>query len=84
MPVKVKARTKGFMIPPHEAFSPKKIKLLVDAIDHYVNSKNLNFEVSFDLITYVFDETHWDQTRLKTFFIFLDEMFQNQHSVLNL
>ena len=52
------ALTKGFMIPLHESVNYLKIKLLFDAIDHFVNLKN--FKVRFDLINYEFDENQWD------------------------
>ena len=49
----VMALTKGFMIPPYESVNYLKIRLLFDAIDHFVNLKN--FKVRFDLINYEFD-----------------------------
>ena len=54
----VKALTKSFMIPHHESITYQKIKLLFDAIDHFVNSKN--FKVRFDLINYELDGNQWD------------------------
>jgi putative endonuclease len=42
----------------------KKIKLLVEAVDHFVQSRELDVEVRFDLITYVFDGTHWEQNHI--------------------
>lgn len=56
--VEVKARTIGYVLSPEQAVSPKKIKLLVEAVDHFVQSRVLDVEVRFDLITYVFDGTH--------------------------
>jgi putative endonuclease len=58
--VEVKARTVGFVVAPHEAISYKKIQLLVDAIDNFVQSKDLDVEVRFDLITYIFNNSNWE------------------------
>jgi Holliday junction resolvase-like predicted endonuclease len=37
---------------------------LVEAVDHFVQSRELDVEVRFDLITYVFDGTHWEQNHI--------------------
>lgn len=60
----VKANTIGFLLSPDQAVSPKKIKLLVEAVDHFVQSRALDVEVRFDLATYVFDGTHWEQNHI--------------------
>lgn len=66
--VEVKARTIGFVFSTDQAVSPKKIKLLVEAVDHFVQSIELDVEVRVDLITYVFDGTHWEQNHIKEAF----------------
>ena len=65
--VEVKARTIGYVLSPEQAVSPKK-KLLVEAVDHFVQSRVLDVEVRFDLITYVFDGTHWEQNHIREAF----------------
>ncbi len=49
--VEVRARANDHIIPIAQTITPKKIKLLVMAADHYVNFNNLDIEVRFDIIT---------------------------------
>ncbi|SHI62584.1 YraN family protein [Pseudozobellia thermophila] len=49
--VEVRARSNDQIIPIAETITPKKIKLLVAAADHYVNENHLEVEVRFDVIT---------------------------------
>lgn len=49
--VEVKARATDAFLEPQEAVNKKKIKLLVNAADEYLNSNNLRNEVRFDIIT---------------------------------
>ena len=51
--VEVKTRSSLDFGNPQDFVNPKKIKLLVMAIDHYVNSKDLDIEVRFDIIAIV-------------------------------
>ncbi len=51
--VEVKTRSSIDFGNPQDFVNPKKIKLLVMAIDHYVNSKDLDIEVRFDIIAVV-------------------------------
>jgi len=51
--VEVKTRSSIDFGNPQDFVNPKKIKLLVMAIDHYVNSKDLDIEVRFDIIAIV-------------------------------
>jgi putative endonuclease len=48
--VEVKTRSSLTFGLPQDFVKPKKIQLLVKAIDNYVNTKNLNLEVRFDII----------------------------------
>jgi putative endonuclease len=54
--VEVKTRTSADFGNPEDFVSPKKIKLLVKAIDEYVNENNLNVEVRFDIIAILLDK----------------------------
>ncbi len=49
--VEVKARTTDIFIEPHEAVRRKKMRLLVEAADHFMNSGNRHEEVRFDIIS---------------------------------
>ncbi len=48
--VEVKTRSTPEFGSPHEFVKPAQMKRLVEAVDHYVNSKSLNYEVRFDII----------------------------------
>ena len=48
--VEVKTRTSDYFGNPEEFVNPKKIKLLLSAMDNYMNEKDLDFEVRFDII----------------------------------
>ncbi len=51
--VEVKTRSSDYFGNPQDFVNPKKIKLLVTAIDEYVQSKNLDVEVRFDIIAII-------------------------------
>ena len=51
--VEVKTRSSTDFGNPQDFVNPKKIKLLVSAIDEYVTSKDLDVEVRFDIIAVV-------------------------------
>ena len=48
--VEVKTRSSVDFGNPQDFVSPKKIKLLVKAIDEYVNLKNIDLSIRFDII----------------------------------
>uniref|UniRef100_UPI002626E089 YraN family protein n=1 Tax=uncultured Polaribacter sp. TaxID=174711 RepID=UPI002626E089 len=48
--VEVKTRSTDYFGNPQDFVNPKKIKLLLSAIDYYVNEKDLDVEVRFDII----------------------------------
>ena len=52
--VEVKTRSTDYFEDPQDAVKPKKIKLLVSAIDFYVVDKNLDVEVRFDIIAIIY------------------------------
>ena len=54
--VEVKTRTSADFGNPEEFVSAKKIKLLVKAVDEYVNENDLNVEVRYDIIAIIFDK----------------------------
>jgi len=51
--VEVKTRSTDYFGDPQDFVNPKKIKLLVTAINEYVISKDLDIEVRFDIIAII-------------------------------
>lgn len=51
--VEVKTRSSEYFGDPQDFVNPKKIKLLVSAIDHYVIENDLDVEVRFDIIAII-------------------------------
>ena len=51
--VEVKTRSTDYFGNPQDFVNPKKIKLLLSAIDYYVVEKDLDVEVRFDIIAIV-------------------------------
>jgi putative endonuclease len=66
--VEVKTRTGIDFGNPQDFVKPKKIKLLVMAIDEYVNSKDLDVNVRFDIIAIVKNEKSYTLEHLKDAF----------------
>ena len=54
--VEVKTRTSTFFGNPQDFVNPKKIKLLLSAIDYYVVEKDLDVEVRFDIIAIILNK----------------------------
>ncbi|MFL1894272.1 YraN family protein [Aquimarina sp. 2-A2] len=51
--VEVKTRSTPEFGNPHEFVKPKQIQSLVKAIDHYINTNDLDMEVRFDIISII-------------------------------
>ena len=51
--VEVKTRTSAYFGNPQDFVNPKKIKLLLSAIDFYVTNADLDVEVRFDIIAII-------------------------------
>ena len=51
--VEVKTRSTDYFGSPQDFVNPKKIKLLLSAIDYYVVEKDLDVEVRFDIIAII-------------------------------
>ena len=54
--VEVKTRSSDYIGNPQDFVSPKKIKMLVEAVNEYVISKDLDVEVRFDIIAIIKNE----------------------------
>ena len=68
--VEVKTRTNNFIGNPEEFVSKKKIKLLTQAANEYVISKNINVEVRFDIIAIVKNSKYQHLEHLEDAFYF--------------
>ncbi|MEW5676666.1 YraN family protein [Flavobacterium enshiense] len=66
--VEVKTRSNLDFGNPQDFVNPKKIKLLVKAVDEYVNRKNLNFNIRFDIIAVKKDATNFEIEHLQDAF----------------
>ncbi|MDV7186415.1 YraN family protein [Lutibacter sp. TH_r2] len=53
IPVEVKTRTSNYFGNPQDFVNQKKIQLLVEAINEYVISKDLDVEVRFDIVAII-------------------------------
>ena len=51
--IEVKTRTTNYYGNPEEFVNPKKIKLLISAIDNYVIERDIDVEVRFDIIAII-------------------------------
>jgi putative endonuclease len=51
--VEVKTRSSDYFGDPQDFVTPKKVKLLLSAIDYYVVEKDLDVEVRFDIIAII-------------------------------
>ncbi len=68
--VEVKTRSTKEFGNPQDFVNQKKIKLLVKVIDEYVNQKDLDVEVRFDIIAITKNETTLELEHLKDAFFY--------------
>ncbi len=67
--VEVKTRSSNYFGNPQDFVNPKKIQLLVDAINEYVISKNLDVEVRFDIIAILKNKNTFEIEHLEDAFL---------------
>lgn len=67
--VEVKTRSTTYFGNPADFVNPKKIKLLVYAINNYIVDKDLDIEVRFDIIAVVKEKELYKITHLKDAFL---------------
>lgn len=67
--VEVKTRSTTYFGNPQDFVNPKKVKLLLSAIDHYVVERNLDVEVRFDIIAIIYQENTTKLEHLKDAFL---------------
>lgn len=68
--VEVKTRSSDYFVNPQDAVNPKKIKLLVSAMNNYVTEKDLDVEVRFDIIAIVKQKSTFQIEHLKDAFLY--------------
>lgn len=66
--VEVRSRSSDFIENIADTITPKKIKLLVMAADHYVTEANLDVEVRFDIITILKNKRRFELEHLENAF----------------
>ena len=62
--VEVKTRSSDYFGDPQDFINPKKIKLLVKAVDEYVTTRDLEVEVRFDIIAIINQKNTYEITHL--------------------
>jgi len=67
--IEVKTRSSNYFGNPQDFVNPKKIQLLVEAINEYVTSKDLDVEVRFDIIAILKNKNKFDIEHLKDAFL---------------
>lgn len=67
--IEVKTRSSNYFGNPQDFVNSKKIKLLVEAINEYVTSKNLNVEVRFDIIAILKNKKTFEIEHLEDAFL---------------
>ncbi|MDG1024078.1 MAG: YraN family protein [Flavobacteriaceae bacterium] len=66
--VEVKARSSEFFGAPESFISSKKIKLLVGAVNHYIEKYGIDFEVRFDVIAFTLNNQKWNCKHIENAF----------------
>jgi len=67
--VEVKTRSSNYFGNPQDFVNQKKIKLLVEAVNEYVNAKNLDVEVRFDIVAITKSQNNFDIEHLEAAFL---------------
>jgi putative endonuclease len=67
--IEVKTRSTDYFGNPQDFVNPKKIKLLLSAIDNYVVEKNLDIDVRFDIIAIITNKKETKIEHLKDAFL---------------
>lgn len=68
--IEVKTRSSLYFGNPESFVNPKKIQLLVKAINNYVVYKNLDLEVRFDIISIYKNNTNYEINHIKDAFFY--------------
>ncbi|MFD0761674.1 YraN family protein [Lutibacter aestuarii] len=68
--IEVKTRSTDYFGNPQDFVNPKKIKLLVEAIDYYITTKNVDVDVRFDIVAILKQQQHYKIEHLKDAFLY--------------
>ncbi|WP_237276668.1 YraN family protein [Tenacibaculum ovolyticum] len=68
--VEVKTRSSNYFGNPQDFVNPKKIKLLVSAIDNYVVKRDLDVEIRFDIIAILRNKEIYNIHHIKDAFLY--------------
>ncbi|MDO6812627.1 YraN family protein [Tenacibaculum soleae] len=68
--IEVKTRSSNYFGNPQDFVNPKKIKLLVMAIDNYVIEKDLDVEIRFDIIAVLNNKESYTIQHIKDAFLY--------------
>jgi len=68
--VEVKTRSSDYFGDPQDFITPKKIKLMVSALDHYITENDLNVEGRFDIIALLKQKNSIQIEHLKDAFLY--------------
>ena len=66
--IEVKTRSSNYFGNPEDFVKPKKIKMLVNAIDKFVKYRDLDVEVRFDIIAIILDNNQFEFEHLEDAF----------------
>jgi len=67
--IEVKTRSSSYFGNPQDFVNPKKIKLLISAIDNYVTERDLDIDVRFDIIAITKQQNTFKIEHLKDAFL---------------
>ncbi|WP_196885605.1 YraN family protein [Aureivirga sp. CE67] len=70
--VEVKTRNSAFFGNPQDFVNEKKIKLQVLAMDYYMNEKDLDYEVRFDIIAIILNKKNTEIEHLEDAFLYFE------------
>ena len=68
--IEVKTRSSDYFGNPQDFVNPKKIKLMLSAIDNYVVEKDLDVEVRFDIIAIIHQQNNTKIEHLEDAFLY--------------
>lgn len=68
--VEVKTRSSDYFENPQDAVNPKKIKLLVSAMDNFVTENDLDVEVRFDIVSILKQKNDFNIEHIEDAFLF--------------
>ncbi len=70
--VEVKTRSSDYFGNPEDFVNKKKIQLLVSAMDYYMNDKNLDLEVQFDIIAVLYTKNNFKIEHIEDAFLYFE------------